>query len=124
MGLKKNNDLPPIDKPPFEKLDRQKALQFKDSIFLYNPFTNCESVYSVYESGFLYTVTKVTAPQLLLRANNVWAQKRSREVDEDEFKEFIKKVEALQEQTHILKPISPFEDFVKTIIEKHGLKVK
>lgn len=124
MGLKSNSDLPQLNKELFTEFKKQKALQFKESVFLYNPFTNCESVYSVYESGFAYTVTKRDANSLLTMLNNIWLQKNSREITEQEFKDFINQVTALQEQTHLLKPLTSFEDFVSTIRETYRLKIK
>lgn len=111
------------DKTPFTDLPTQKAFIHKDAVYLFNPFTNCISTYCLLFNGFSYSVVKYDLNRLIQQMNFIWLSRGARELDVNDFNSFVKQITALQEQSHLIKPLTPFQDFVDTIITNYGLKV-
>lgn len=110
------------DKKPITELTKQKALIHKDCVYLFNPFTLCVSDYNIFANGFSYSVFKFDIETLIKRANFIYLSKGAREITGDEFTAFTNQITALQEQSHLIKPLAPFEDFVESIRLGYGLQ--
>lgn len=115
--------IPERDKKPFTEIDRQRAFIHKDAVYLFNPFTDCLSCYCMLTNGFTYSVTKWLKSDLLKQLNFIWLSRGASEISGEEFTRFVNQITALQEQSHLIKPLTPFDDFVKAIITNYGLKV-
>jgi len=112
------------DKESITELTRQRCFIHKDAVYLFNPHTNCISAYVMLANGFSYSVTKYALIDVIKQINFIWLSKGAREITGEDFTDFVNQITALQEQSHLIKPLTPFEDFVNSIIATYGLKVK
>jgi len=115
--------IPQQDKEPINDLIRMRCFIHKDAVYLFNPHTLCICTYVILQNGFSYSVTKYDLSTLIKQLNFIWLSRGAREIDETEFNAFVNQITALQEQSFLIKPLTPFEDFVNSIIENYNLKV-
>lgn len=116
--------IPQSDKEPITELLQQRAFIHRDAVYLFNPFTLCRSEYTLFENGFMYAVLKYPKDDLIKQANFIWLSSGAREISGEDFTAFVNQIAALQEQSHLIKPLSPFEDFVNSIIASYGIQIK
>lgn len=115
--------LPEINKEPITDLTRMRSFIHKDAVYLFNPHNLCISAYVILQNGFSYSVTKYALIDVIKQMNFIWLSKGAKEITGEEFTEFVNQIGALQEQSHLIKPLTNFEDFVNSIITNYGLKV-
>lgn len=124
--------IPHIERNEQTELKEQKALLLNDSVYFYNHVTNTISTYTVFKEGFSYSVIRHELETFLKQFNFIWLARhndfqkayKSKELSPIEFSEFVNQITVLQEQTHALRPLVSFDNYINILIEKSGLKLK
>lgn len=121
--------IPSINREPQTELKEQRALMLSDCVYFFNHLAQTVSTYTIYPEGFTYSVTGYLPAQFIGLFNTVYlnANKngfRSKELTPAEFTEFVNQIAVLQEQSHALKPLVSFDDYINILLNKMGLKLK
>lgn len=112
-----------IERLPVEKLIESRALVHLDSVYFFNHANFTVSTYTIFNEGFSYSVVKHTEEALLKQFNFVYLNKRgsnylTKEFDEKEFHQFVQQMYVLQEQSHSIRPLVTFENYIEIIRQK------